>query len=266
MGENFGEFFKFWHTFFLSNSAAADPVPWGAPDSLTAEEAGRISASVAAFQLGEYSEGRGLLKLAAEQAAVINEPRLTDITRLFIKEEQGHALMLGRFMDAHAIPRLKRHWADSVFRRLRGLLDFELSVSVLITAEIISLTYYDALKRSTGSEVLRAICEKIIRDEAAHVSYESDLILRLRASQPHARRLAARALHAFLFNGTAVVVYFDHRAVLKAGGYGSKRFLACCRDDFRQLFARGRPPLRRAVSAAPRYNGLNERPAPEANP
>jgi hypothetical protein len=251
MGEDLREFFRFWHRYFLANSADDDAVPWGAADPLTAGEFGRVSASVAAFQLGEYSEGRGLLKLAAAQAALMGEPLLTEVTRLFIREEQRHALMLGRFMDSHAMPRLKRHWADTVFRRLRGLLDFELSVTVLITAEIISLTYYDALRRSTDSKILRALCEKIIRDEAAHVRYESELLLRLRAARPPLGRLAARALHSFLFSGTIVVVYFGHRPVLDGGGYDFRRFRASCRDNFRDLFTRGREPLRRAIMPRP---------------
>ena len=44
----------------------------------------------------------------------------------------------------------------------------ELSITVLITAEIIALVYYGALQRCTASGVLEAICARILDEEAAH--------------------------------------------------------------------------------------------------
>src|SRR2546423_6688000 len=56
---------KAWHDYFLQNRAASDAIPWNAPDTLTDEEKACIGKSIAAFQLGEYSEGKGLMKAAA---------------------------------------------------------------------------------------------------------------------------------------------------------------------------------------------------------
>lgn len=238
MGSGIHTFLESWHSYFLRNSLAAINVPWEAEDSLSAEETRRVSSSIAAFQLGEYSEGKGLMRLAEDHAGKIGSGVLIDITRLFIREEQNHALLLKRFMDAHGIAPLKSHWTDRVFRRLRKLLDFELSLTVLITAEIIALVYYDALKNCTGSKVLRAVCEKILNDETSHVRYESGLILRMRGARPFLVRRAVSAFHVILFSGTVLVVYFGHREVLGKGGYGFTRFCTSCRREFSKLFGR----------------------------
>ena len=240
MGSGIDKFLGRWHAYFLANSLNPGNIPWGPVDYMPADERRRISASVAAFQLGEYSEGKGLLKLAAEYAGRVGSGELTDITRLFIREEQNHALLLKRFMGSQGIEPLKSHWTDWVFRKLRKALDFELSLTVLVTAEIISLVYYDALHKCTGSKVLKAICEKILADEAAHVSYESELILHIRGSRPRLLGCAENLFHRFLFSGTVLVVYSGHRRVLRGGGYSFGRFWRSCSAEFSNCFAQRR--------------------------
>ncbi|HKP11232.1 MAG TPA: hypothetical protein VJZ91_03950 [Blastocatellia bacterium] len=226
---------KTWHDYFLRNRAGG-AINWDAPDGLTREEKARIGKSVAAFQLGEYSEGKGLMKAATAFAQKHGCPDLIPITRLFIGEEQRHALLLKRFMDRHGIAPLKKNWADAVFRRLRKNVGFEPSVSVLITAEIISLVYYRALRRGTGSDLLRQICDKILADEMAHTEYESALLNHLRRRRPAAARKLIVWLHQFLLLGTIAAVYWGHKAVLNRGGYNFSRFFAACWLEFSDRF------------------------------
>src|SRR5205085_5738703 len=116
-----------------------------------------VGKSIAAFQLGEQSEGKGLLKAADSFAQNTDNPYLSQITRLFIAEEQNHALLLRKFMELNGIPLLKHNWTDSIFRRLRKNVGFELSITALITAEIISVVYYDAMNNATKSHLLKRI-------------------------------------------------------------------------------------------------------------
>ncbi len=46
-------------------------------------------------------------------------------------------------------------------------------VTVLVTAEMIALTYYDALAKSTDSPVLKSICEQMLHDELPHIMFQS---------------------------------------------------------------------------------------------
>ena len=84
-------------------------------------------------------------------------------------------------MDLNRIPRVRRGWTDSVFRWLRNVVGtLEISIGVLVTAEIIAKVYYPALREASGSVVLRAICDQIIRDERKHVEFQTEQLAGLR--------------------------------------------------------------------------------------
>jgi hypothetical protein len=218
--------FERWRDYFehnaITTNAEFTPV---LEEPLTTLEKKCIGKSIAAFQLGEYSEGRSLMGAARGFAERTENDCLVRITRLFIAEEQNHAMILGRFMTSQGIPLTKRNWTDDVFRALRKPVGFELSVTVLITAEIIALVYYQALKASTGSALLKRICTKILADESMHVAYESQLLNEIRSKHTSIHRITLRLLHTILFIGTTLVVYYDHRPVLNRGGYDLYTFV-----------------------------------------
>ena len=228
--------FEHWQAYFEHNATAEFDNSAGHDDSLTLLEKNCIAKSIAAFQLGEYSEGRGLLRRAQDFAERTNNPHIETITRLFIAEEQKHAMMLGRFMTSHQISLLKKNWTDDVFRFLRKPAGFELSVTVLITAEIVSLIYYKALRASTRSPQLRRICTRILDEESMHVAYESEMLNEIRADHSGIARFALKVLHTTLFLGTSVVVYYDHRSVLRRGGYGLVSFMAASWLEYSSCF------------------------------
>lgn len=225
-----------WHEYYVSNSQNIMRHSGNDTGDLTEREKHRIAKSIAAFQLGEYSEGKGLLRAAEAFAATTHNQYLVSITKLFIAEEQAHAMMLARFMTTHHIPFVRKHWADRVFRRLRRDVGFELSITVLITAEIIALVYYQALSASTSSTHLKHICDIIVADELNHVRYESELINGIREGKSRLYRSTIRLLHAVLFLGTTAVVYLTHRSVLNAGGRGPVVFARQCWEEFASRF------------------------------
>ncbi len=240
-----------WLRYFRRNAALPAAIPWNDPCALTTAEFRRVARSIATFQLGQQSEGQRLLMLARRHAGTVDDPLLVEITGCFVREEQRHAAMLARFMGQQGIPRLERQWTDSAFRSLRKLGGFELSVSVLTTAEVLSLVYYRGLHASTGSQVLRAICMRILADEHAHVQYESQLLHMAR--QRRGGRSASRAwrAHRAFFVATAGVVWAGHRRVLEAahphGGFGA--FLEAALEEFALFEAQGTADSP-AVSAA----------------
>ena len=228
--------FERWLEYFERNAGTFKETAETTGDLLTAEEKQRIGKSIAAFQLGEYSEGKHLMRAAQAFAARTVNDRLVRITRLFINEEQNHALVLARFMNAQGLPLSRRNWTDDVFRFLRKPVGFELSITVLITAEIISLVYYKALNASTGSSNLKRICTKILADESMHVAYETELIHLIRNGHGSLHRYCVSTFHALLFLGTTFVVYFEHRSVLNRGGYGLNGFAAAAWSEFALRF------------------------------
>ncbi len=119
--------------------------------------------------------------------------------------------------------------------RMRIAKSIAASLSVLITAELIALIYYRALREATGSRLLRAMCNKILDDEKAHVEYESALI-RFAQERSGWRMRIWRSGQRMLFAATLRVVYREHRFVLRAGGHPWPRFRSACWREFRRAF------------------------------
>jgi hypothetical protein len=219
---------RIWLNHFEYHAEHPRHIPSGLSDHLTAGERQRIARSIATFQLGEQSEGATLLRAAERFARAHDMPALLRVFELFISEEQRHAALLRAFMEDHRIALKSRDWSDLVFRRVRRLAGLELCVYVLISAELIGKVYYRALEAATGCQRLRVLCRILVCEELAHVGFESQLLLALRARRPAPVRALMRLAHRTFFLGTASVVWLTHRPVLRCAGYDARTFLRSC--------------------------------------
>jgi hypothetical protein len=219
---------RIWLNHFEYHAQHPRCVPSGLCDLLTSAERRLIAASIATFQLGEQSEGATLLAATQRFVQAHGMPALVRIMGLFIREEQRHAALLRDFMEDHRIPLKSRDWTDRVFRLARRLAGLELYLHVLISAELIGKVYYRALEAATGCQRLVVLCRILVCDELAHVGFESQLLLALRARRPAALRALLRLAHRAFFAGTAGVVWLTHRAVLRRAGYDAGSFLRSC--------------------------------------
>jgi hypothetical protein len=219
---------KIWLNHFEYHSEHPRRLPAGLSNTLNTTERQLIARSIATFQLGEQSSGCNLLRAAYLFAQEHTAPEVARITELLIKEEQQHALLLHSFMASHGIPTLGRHWTDRVFRRLRRHRRLELALAVLLTAELIGNVYYRALESATGCQRLRWLCRAMVADELAHVGFESDLLLSMRAEQPWALRAVGDVIHRTFFLGTTLAVWVTHRPVLRQAGFGTIGFVQAC--------------------------------------
>jgi hypothetical protein len=229
-----------WQQVFAARSERT--IAWAATGAaeLTERERRLLGRSIATFQLGESSEGRRLQGAADSFASRHALPAISAITRRFIREEQLHARLLGEFMAREGIPFLQREWSDSAFRALRRSFGFELSISILISAELIALTFYPACARAARSRALEELARFLVADEEIHIAYESWLIESTRSARGSvASRLAAAAL-GVLYGASVCVVWLGHRRVLRAGGFTFERFARSCARDFARVFAAAR--------------------------
>jgi hypothetical protein len=213
--------FLHWKAHFELNRSHFDSIDWAMDDDLTAKEKKLIFASLQQFQKGENSEGKHLYSFAKKWG----DATYIECIRLFIKEEQKHALVLGRYMDIYSIPRIKNHWVDGVFRGLRKMAGLENTITVLLTAEIISKVYYKGLKNATGSALLAKLCNQVLKDEDQHIAFQCCTLSMLYRNKGKLARLFHNSWHVLLMLGTIVVVWMHHRRVLKAGGYSFFNFL-----------------------------------------
>ena len=135
-------------------------------------------------------------------------------------------------MELAGIATIKKTWPDTVFRKLRQFADLEVSISVLITAEIIAKVYYPALREATHSPVLRTLCDQIIHDEAPHVEFQAQRLAILRKTRGSIPLRIRHGLHRFLFLGTCLVVWYKHGRAFRAGGLGFRAFWRNCWREF----------------------------------
>jgi 1,2-phenylacetyl-CoA epoxidase catalytic subunit len=215
---------------------------------LTEQERRTITRSIQQFQLGEGSRGQRLLERGQKFGRAVNDPLFAGALEIFIKEEQQHSRYLAAFMESQSIPPVRKHWVDSVFRKLRGLAGLELSLTVLVTAELIAVPYYRALRAATGSPILKLICTRILEDEASHLKFQASMLARIASARPAAFQRALGEIHRLFLLGTILVVWIEHRAVFEAAGYGFRRFKKETLLEFIEWNAARRDWIKRAAA------------------
>ncbi|MDO7876539.1 ferritin-like domain-containing protein [Hymenobacter sp. ASUV-10] len=218
-------------TYFQANRRHRAALPWAEAYRLTPAEHRAVRASLQTFQRGEGTGGDHLLALAQRWAA----PDYAPAMRLFIQEEEGHAEMLGGFMDQQGIPRLRAHWLHEVFRHLGRPLGLGHMVQVILTAEVVATIYYQALGQATNSGLLRDICQRILHDEEMHLAFHCLAVRQLTAGRNPLSTWLWRQAYRGLMAGTALVVYLASRRTFRAGGFGLWRFGAAIAAEYAQV-------------------------------
>jgi len=234
-----------WFSYFTLNTMEP-ALPWNDPYQLTRLERACVGPSIQQFQVGENSEGRRLLLRAREYGQVHGDAQFAEAVLLFIQEEQRHSRILGRFLDLQGIPRLSGHWVDTVFRHVRVQAGLELYMRVLATAEVIAVPYYTALGKATASPLLAKICANILADEAAHLQFQSFVFALLAEGRSARRQQTINALHELFLRATVALVWLEHGAVLRAGGYTPVKLQGECREILRGLCPAGEATRGRA--------------------
>ena len=168
-----------WVQYFEYNNANLLKLNFSNNNELSNEELELITPSIKAFQIGEGSEGKHLSKVVKKFANRTNYLKYEEIMKWFILEENRHSQTLKKYMNVYSIKTEKNMWIDNIFRVLRKLIGIECEIIVLVTAEMIALSYYTALSNATSSELLKTICQQMLNDELKHVVLQSDTLHRI---------------------------------------------------------------------------------------
>ncbi len=223
--------------YYQQNAHSLLEIPWNLSGELTPEEAIAISQSVKEFQAGENSEGKHLYQDAQKYSERTGDQDYILAIKMFIAEEQRHARDLARFPTLNKISLVKTTFTDVVFRKLRHLFGgLEISIAILITAEIIAKVYYAALREATKSKILIGLCDQILRDEVKHVQFQSEQLFKLRSNRNRLGLIWTMGLQRFLFFGTVFVVWLFHREVFLRGNFSFQRYWQACWQEFNETF------------------------------
>ena len=214
----------YWIEHFRKN-ALQKRIDWNIPVAITPDETKVILTSLQAWQLGETSEGKHLLKAADKYARAVDEPRYVEAIALFIKEEQKHGNNLGLYLDRIGKTRVTRNWGDSLFRRIRYFnTNMELWTLAVITVESTAQLFYVALRDATSCGLLKGICTDILIDEADHIIFQTERLSIIYENGSGFLKKWKATLYRLSFFLGSQLVWLAHRELFEAGGFSYQRY------------------------------------------
>lgn len=202
-----------WVAYFEENAHRQPVIEFTTEHYLTEKEQKLIFPSIKLFQAGEASEGKHLLKTVEQYVKKSKDMPYLEAMKRFVSEENRHSYYLTKYMEYYGVKPRKKNWLDNCFRSLRKIGGLRGEVMVLVTAEMIALSYYQALAACTHSPVLKRICRQMLHDELRHLAFQSYTLYKLKSNIPQ------EMYRIFLMQMTIWAVWPWIGKVAKAGGY-----------------------------------------------
>jgi hypothetical protein len=178
-----------------------------------------VRSSVRQFQLGESSEARNLKAKVARYAKRTGNSAYQDAMEWFIFEENRHSRLLGRFMAGEDMPKAHNQFTDHLFRLARHTVGLRNSITILLSAELVAVPYYTALRDATSSPILTAISQQILHDENMHIRFQARAIRMLLHGKKNFRRRLARRQARLMLEFALRVLWLNHAPLLRLAGY-----------------------------------------------
>lgn len=218
-----------WVEYFKYNNTHLIPLDYSLNNELNRGQKRLIFPSIKAFQIGEGSDGAHLTSVVKAFAEKTEYTEFPEIMKWFIVEENRHSQMLKAYLETYGEECEKSLWIDNIFRGLRKLMGIECEVIVLVTAEMIALSYYDALADATDSVLLKDICAQMLHDELMHIVLQSDTLNRISSDRAEFFNTISRAIRKILMSVTSSVVWKKYKDVFIKAEYTKKDFKENCR-------------------------------------
>lgn len=217
-----------WLAYFRYNNQHLLKLDFSKNNELNKKEIELISPSIKAFQIGEGSKGIHLRKAVFDFSNKTNDLVYPEIMELFIKEETRHSQTLKKFMDIYQIPTNTYHVLDYIFCCLRKIFRLQGKIVVLVTAEIIALSYYSALSNATHSKLLKKICKQMLNDELMHVIFQSYTLFRISKTQKELQNKTIIFFRKILMDITLTIVWANYKKLFLKGNYPYNKFRKAC--------------------------------------
>jgi len=206
-----------WIDHFSSN-IKIQRIDWEIQPSLKSIEKENILTALKAWQLGETSDGSHLLKASKKYSEKINDGLYLKAVELFIKEEQKHGNNLGIYLDRIGEEKLKKNWADTLFRKFRYFnSSMELWTLAVITVESAAQVFYQSLKDATDCKLLKQICTDILIDEAFHIDFQLQRFIIINEDKNEFSKTLLYYLYKCFYFSTITLIWFAYKKCFIAG-------------------------------------------------
>ena len=223
-----------WFNYFLSNEKKLLHISYEDENTLSHDEVKLIKESLQIWQLGEGSPGNNLRKMIQKYAQKNNRHNFIEIMEKFLDDEKRHSQLLLQFMEFHDIKCKNKMFIDDFFRSLRKIMGLQCSIIMLVTGEIIALSYYHTLSKITTSKALPVICKQMLQDELMHIVLQSDTLYRFTLKNGRIKNiliLIFRNVGMFI----AVLIAWGHfKKIFKKGGHNLFSFYGTSQNVLKQ--------------------------------
>lgn len=225
-----------WIAHFTQNREQRAEPDWTVPVKIRSEALAPLVRSLEQFQLGD---GGGPASLIARDAERFRSQttQMRTIVDFWFAEEREHARFLGCAVDRFGGKRIPSHWSFTAFRQTRRVLGVKFELQVLLLTEIVSTAYYRVMRRHCEDPAVRAMCKRILRDEAGHISFHCDRLA--------AEGRSPRGLHGLLWaaqfwlfgHGAATMLWINHGKCLTTLGGTRAEYYREVRRELRRFLA-----------------------------
>jgi len=205
--------FSAWRAHFETNRIRPMPDLRDAARNLPPALIPVLASSIARLQAGETGEGR-IVNQVREHG--LGDADYHECMKLFVAEEGRHAAILGRALKAFDGRPDRDHWTARYFTVGRRLIGPRTKLVVLLSAEVISTRFYEAMAAALPEGPLRTAFEQIHQDEIGHLEFHTDFFVG--EASTAASRAAFRAAWWPTASACCAVVLGDHASTLKALG------------------------------------------------
>lgn len=206
---------KTWLQAFEDN--AANPLPavseHGVEDPRLAAPLAR---SLAIFQLGEAGEGRIAKEVWGFRSSVVDDDWRRAMA-LWVREESRHGMILGHAVRALGGHEATENWTNDLLVWGRRLFGLRLKLLVILTAEVVGITFYRALAGALGSGDLARALDGIAAEEERHLSFHTRFFALETASARGGRALFTVAWWIVGLFACGVVLVDHHRTLRRLG-------------------------------------------------
>ena len=230
---------RYWLCHFLHNRHERAAIAWRAED---------LSAlpPVVRHWLGRCVSGQdicgpGLIRRAVHRYR--HDPAYVQALRLFRVEKQVHGELVGRLAG-----RVARR--PGLFLRVGPVLGVRYTLSAILLADLIDLTSFAMLRRTTTNPTLSSVCDVVLHDKSAHVAFLAERLTLEFADFNFVRRNLRRLRLRAMFGMKLARAVAEDAALIRHAGWSRQQFIDECWQRFARLLEQMVPYHREQLLAA----------------
>lgn len=154
---------------------------------------------------------------------------------LYVMEKQIHSELLVHLLWEAGSKPARRAAVDFMFRRFRRRFDWARELSIVLTAEIVSMPLFRVICNNVDDPIVRQVMESIMADQAYHLGFHIDHLRPELQGRSELERLMIQQAWGAFFTTALTVVIATNRDIFRALGYDRLAFWTDAWNLFAQV-------------------------------